>query len=245
MFKQFSFHQSGYRGFSLEHCTYLTINEMHYVLEFRVTLILLSNNFKLTPFTYKVCIHTPSVLLKVFIIGRQFYTKKAGLKKKNHEVIRIKKPCKNHLKQRILLNFFLFFKQTSVCHLTISNFITLNNIWQLTVCERLNGLNVVTKKRSLKVMFFSLGPSCNLCKMATTFHGALNSFPRNRKPTFFCFCPFYILQVPSHLSKGLQIPIKLCKLSSARTSACTRLARALSPRTCPRVATFCTLQIST
>lgn len=34
-----------------------------------ITLILFSNNFKLTPFTYKVCIHTPSVLLKVFIIG--------------------------------------------------------------------------------------------------------------------------------------------------------------------------------
>lgn len=52
------------------------------------------------------------------------------------------------------IELIFLFKQTSVCHLTISNFITLNNIWQLTVCERLNGLNVVTKKRSLKVMFF-------------------------------------------------------------------------------------------
>lgn len=245
MFKQFSFHQSGYRDFPLEHCTYLTKNEMHYVLEFRVTLILLSNNFKLTPFTYKVCIHTPSVLLKVFIIGRQFYTKKAGLKKIYTLSNKNKETLQKSFKVAYSIELIFLFKQTSVCHLTISNFITLNNIWQLTVCERLNELNVVTKKRSLKVMFFSLGPSCNLCKMATTFHGALNSFPRNRKPTFFCFCPFYILQVPSHLSKGLQIPIKLCKLSSARTSACTRLARALSPRTCPRVATFCTLQIST
>lgn len=51
-----NFYFIGYRGFLFEYCIYFIINEMYYVLEFRVILILLLNNFKLIFFIYKVCI---------------------------------------------------------------------------------------------------------------------------------------------------------------------------------------------
>lgn len=69
--------------------TYLTITETHNALEFRVTLILLSNNFELYPFTNKVCIIF-QYFSKVFI-GRYFYAKKSWIEKKIHLVIRMKK----------------------------------------------------------------------------------------------------------------------------------------------------------